>query len=153
MKSHDGEGIHVVVNSKPDSPVYEVKPEAKDGRNRDFVIVFYYLVTSYHSYWIDNQNEFQNEFKKRIKALLKLNKTKQRESDSDDSDDAKVLTLVLSNSGNLDKPENNAPPGNDRDNQTKPDAYSKANTSGCPHPNPLLHYHDAVCEYGTHQIL
>ncbi|CAB3995510.1 Retrovirus-related Pol poly from transposon 412 [Paramuricea clavata] len=34
LRSHWEKDIHIVVNCTPDSPVYEVKPEAKDGRKR-----------------------------------------------------------------------------------------------------------------------
>ena len=106
----------------PDNPVYEVKPERKDGRKR---LLHRNLLLPCDFLPLTPEPQVKSPTKrvrKRERSTTEpVHSLKQCESDSDEPD---VVIYVSPESGNRDEPENDASEENRVSNQNEPDSNS-----------------------------
>ena len=130
LRAHWEEDIQVVVSRMPDSPVYEVKPEKKDGRKR---LLHRNLLLPCDFLPLTPEPQVKSPTKrvrKRKRSTTEpIHSLEQSESDIDEPD---VVIYVSPESGNRDEPENDAPEENRVSDQNESDSNSDNERSEIP---------------------
>ena len=128
LRAHWEEDIQVVVSRMPDSPVYEVKPEKKDGRKRllNRLLPYDFLPLTPEP---QVKSPTKRVRKRERSTTEPIHSLEQSESDIDEPD---VVIYVSPESGNQDEPENDAPEENRVSDQNESDSNSDNERSEIP---------------------